>query len=123
MIRRLRVLSGLLAVVAMSLSLGEGLWAATCAPMDPGVRVEALDSGENAPADCAPSHHEDGDEDRGTQCPFAGFATFGACVSAAVQSPPLESVPIPPESSQISVADRSRSDRLLASSLFRPPRA
>ncbi len=121
MIRRLRILSALLTIVAMSLSVGEGLWAATCAPMEPGSRVEAPESEGSVPVDCAPSHQDDSDADRG--CPFAGIATVGGCVSAAVQSPSVESIPTPPELSQISIEDRTRSDLLLASSLFRPPRA
>lgn len=121
MIRRLRVVSALLVIVAMSLSVGEGLGAATCAPMEPGARVEAPESGESLPVDCAPSHQDDSDADGG--CPFAGIATFSGCVSAAAESPTIENNPTPPSSPRISIENPSRSDLLLARSLFRPPRA
>ncbi len=120
--RRSRSLPGLLALLGLSLFLAEGVWTAACPP-DSGdaavATVADMAVGDAAPASPA-ADAADSEEDSG--CPL-GVIAIGGCVSAAVLSSAPADIPIPDAPSGSSALTEVRPDLLLASSLFRPPRA
>lgn len=125
MIRRLRFLSGILALVAMSFSMGQGLRAATCASMDPagGAAISVHVPDATAEQQSSPSHHGETHGENGGECPFAPVASAGGCVSAAVVAAVIESPPAFIRPLEPVIASGSHSELLLEISLFRPPRA
>ncbi|MEX1256211.1 MAG: hypothetical protein WEG36_01215 [Gemmatimonadota bacterium] len=128
--RSFRRVAGLLSLVAMSASMTERLWAATCAPMEEdgaAMAAHAPATAMNSPAEMGMGYgrhdqaHADA-EDR-APCPFAASASFGGCVSVATIAPLPPTIPIPPKPTQLVTATVASHDLLLEASLFRPPRA
>ena len=130
MTRSVRGVAGLLSLVAMSVSMTEGLWAATCAPMEMGSAAMAADAPTTALHSPAEMGMGDGRQDHAPAgaehrppCPFTASASFGGCVSVATIAPSLPTIPIPPQATQLVTATAASHDLLLEASLFRPPRA
>lgn len=122
--RAFRSLAAALSLFAMSLAVGEAVWAATCAPMVPDAAASAVD--EHAPAEapcCAAPAGDDGRADEAPDCPLSAIATFGSCVSSAVPPTPATALPPSPEGAEAVSAAGDPSLLLLASSVFHPPRA
>lgn len=121
---RPRSVAGLLALFALSLFLAEGIWTAMCPPGSGDEAVTAVVAASGAPDEASPeaSDHERAGSEAETGCPL-GVIAAGGCVSVAVLSAP------PPTPSNLDpgaepfVLPEVRSDLLLPSSLFRPPRA
>ncbi|HUG39933.1 MAG TPA: hypothetical protein VMM12_05595 [Longimicrobiales bacterium] len=122
--QRSRRIAAVFAVVALTLSLAETVWASTCAPMSASPAVAAQEAGHSA--DCPAKGHDEGSEHPGGEephCPFAPVVTPG-CVAAA-SLPTSSSVPTPPavEAEVTEPAAAAAADLLLGAALFRPPRA
>lgn len=120
--QRPRSVAGLLALVAFSLFLAEGIWTAVCPPDAGDEAVTVMASGASDEAAPASSDHERAGSEEDPGCPL-GVIAIGGCASAAMLSaaPPTPSIldtGAPP-----SLVVEVRSDLLLSSSLFRPPRA
>lgn len=124
--RRTRLVAGIFAMVAMTLSFAETAWASTCGPMEMGVVSPAT-------ADQVPAHdcllgalHEgeregSGDDER--PCPFS---PVGAQMCAGVASLPAHAVHgLAPSPESVSAVhfELEQHDLLLEEALFHPPRA
>lgn len=126
MIRRTRRVAGLLTLLALTFSLAESAWAATCAvSMPAGTRAEAIPEGPAGMQEA--SHDPDRDCTRAPDeepCPFSSPVAAQVCLGIA--SLPATEEPLPAAVSrgvtQVFVLP-PRSDLLLESSVFRPPRA
>lgn len=124
--RRTRWIAGLFALLAMTFSLAETVWASMCAPMMD-MQVSA------AAAEAAPSEHEGmpGMPDQpgpasgdGTDCPFSPATTAQNCSAAA--SLPAHTIGGPASTLERVVGLKgatARQDLLLETALFHPPRA
>lgn len=126
MIRRLRFLSGILALADASFFLGEGLWAAVCAPVgvEGAAGVTAPDgAGASAGSRYASPGGSHSGDDQGAGCPFTAVASPGGCVSAALGAATGGSLPAAPQTANPVIVAESPTDLLLATSLFRPLRA
>lgn len=130
--QRSRRVAAVLALVALTLSLAESVWASTCAPMSASSTVAAVANDTPNAAECAGGYHgRHGEDGERTQrpggeephCPFAPVVTPG-CVAAAAL-PTSSAVPAPPaiEREVAHPAAVAASDLLLQAALFRPPRA
>lgn len=129
--RRLRTTAGILALLSLTLSVAESVWASTC---EPGMRMESPaavvpSSGEHAPGrPHVGTAHDDIDEGRhasddGRPCPFGSPAAAQAC--AGVASLPARAMT--PFASWFQGAAgvfslETQNDLLLESALFHPPR-
>lgn len=128
MTRRMRFVSGLCALLALTFSFAESVWASTCGmPMASGMAeahesVPDVPSGEHCAAHQARDTEPDGPADR--PCPFdSGFAPQ-AC--AGVVSLPATTAVLPalgPETAGGIFTLEVRPEILFGASLFRPPRA
>lgn len=125
-IRRLRVPAAILALLATSLFIGEGLWATTCAPGASDGHATAwapVDAGAPEGSDSAPTDGDETDPDGGSECPFTGVVTSAGCVSAALGTGSVELLPDAPRMTDPVASVASHLDLLLETSLLRPPRA
>ena len=122
--QRSRRIAAVFALVALTLSLAETVWASTCAPMSASPAVAAQEAGHSG--DCPGSEHSEPSEQRGgdePHCPFAPVVTAG-CVAAA-SLPTSTSLAAPPavEGEVAEPTAAAAADLLLGTALFRPPRA
>ncbi len=130
MIRRIRVLSGLVLLAALVLSLGEGIAAATCGPemSEPGPVAEAGDDGMGAMSMdhlCPPGHQHDKPDERQSDapCPFAlPGAAQGCNVFASLPSAAALPELYAPRGAAVSARLEVSSPLLRTSSIFRPPK-
>jgi len=139
--RRMRVLSAILALVALTFSFAEAVVASTCAPMrvmddltmmDDVMAVpassEAAAGSEAAPnpMDCPfmTAHDErEGDREDGRHCPFGPALGQGCAVAPSLPGLMLDVSAAPAQSASPSSLDEVRPHLLLARALFHPPRA
>ena len=124
--QRSRRIAAVFALVALTLSVAESVWASTCAPMSASPVLAATASGSPHAADCPGGDTGAGAERPGGEeppCPFAPVVTPG-CVAAA-SLPASSAVPGPPalEAEDREPSAAAASDLLLGAALFRPPRA
>lgn len=119
---RTRSVAGLLALFSLSLFLAEGIWTAVCPPDDGDQAVTTVASGPPDEAATGSSDHERTGSEEDPGCPL-GVVAIGGCVSAAVLSAAPPTPSILDGGAQPSLVVEVRSDLLLSSSLFRPPRA
>jgi len=127
--RSFRTLAGFLSLAAIALSVAEGLWAATCAPMEDeapssmtSVASNQVASSPEGPG-CPPSGHGPVGTEDGVPCPFTAAAPFGGCMSVATIAAALPLLPAPPPAIGNGVATAIHPDLLLDASLFHPPRS
>lgn len=128
MTRRKRLIAGTFALVAMTLSLGETVWAATCGPED--MVMAASEGAPEAPAepDCMPSmacdgHQPDGGDDE-RSCPFGPAATLQGCAGAAsLPAHVAEASASSPENAVRIFTEEMGRDLLSADTPFHPPRS
>ena len=131
MIRRIRVLSGLVLLAALLLSLSEGIAAATCGPdmSDRGLVAEAGDDGMGAMSmdhPCPPGHQHDAPDERQSDapCPFGlPGAAQGCNVFASL--PAAQALPerYAPKGAALAARLEVSSPSLRTSSIFHPPKA
>ncbi|MBI4408695.1 MAG: hypothetical protein HY561_03240 [Gemmatimonadetes bacterium] len=135
MIRRLRFLAGVFALLALSLSLAGATWAALCTP--------GMDTRSSTRALVMPAHSSDGagsmplDDCRGAgsvpvsgqssppapHCPFTSMAGFPCSAAASLPSTlSLNLLPAPEGATGSSAADLEP-HLLLGKALFHPPKA
>lgn len=113
MTRRRRLIAGTFALVAMTLSLGETVWAATCGPED--MVMAASERTPEAPAD-------GGDDER--SCPFGPAATVQGCAGAASLPAHVAEAPASsPENAVRIFTEEMGRDLLSADTPFHPPRS
>ena len=125
--RRIRLLSGLLALLAFTFSFAEGVWAATCVP---GMNMDAAEMSVGAPMqmDGAPAPANAHDEkapspERAPDCPFGPATSVQGCTVTA--SLPAKIVAInSPEAERValSAATTTGSHLLRVTSIFHPPK-
>lgn len=122
---RKRLIPASFALLAMTLSMAETVWAATCLPgMDSGMVAAApdvTDPGQHAQHMPDMPHDQQGsDDDR--PCPLDPGAVQGCASGPSLPAHSAEA-PAPRADGAVSVfSDRSRQDHLSSSALFRPPR-
>lgn len=127
---RFRVLAALCALIALTLSFGEGVWASMCMPameMGEAPAAEMSDASDRMMDMASQGVHTGGETPDGPEpphCPFAPVSTAGTCVAAASlpAASPIELVPSL-EGALLVVAPEQKRDLLLVSALFHPPRA
>lgn len=123
--RRTRWIAGLFALVAMTFSLGETVWASTCAPMMD-MQASAV-SAQDAPSehDGMPGMPDQPGTERGDgDCPFSPATATQNCSAAA--SLPAQGIVAPAPTPACVAGLRAataRQDLLLETALFHPPRA
>ena len=126
--RRTRIFSGLIALVALTFSLAEGVWASTCAPdMDMShAEMTMAEPAEGATGhDCLtdPQHDESPAGEHTPQCPFGPATSTQACAAAASMPARILIIgpPSPEEAAQSQTVDTG--PRLLrVISIFHPPK-
>ncbi|CAN5208466.1 hypothetical protein BH24GEM2_BH24GEM2_14950 [soil metagenome] len=126
---QLRSFAALLALIALSIFLVEGVWASTCAP-GMGMEAGAVASmgGAGSQAECpdavleSPASGGQHDQPAAPDCPLALAA--GSCAVAATlpAHAPETLVPLP-EGALLTISPDYMRDLLLVSALFHPPRA
>lgn len=127
MMRHLRPLAGLFGVMALGLSLGQGVLAGTCAPGSPpmasmGDMGTAAEGQSDRAEACATMHGPEGHD--GPNCPFTQFGSLHGCgPGASVPAPLVLAPPPPPPGRATAVARRMRPTLLRATPFFHPPRA
>lgn len=129
MSRRIRFVSGLLALVALTFSFSGSVWASTCGM--PMMEVGVEDGGErSAPPGAHCGSHGDlaseaGQSHEGPRCPFGSPVAAQACAGGVASAPAATVSLLAPFEDGIPEAFDLRpfSDLLLDSTLFRPPRA
>lgn len=127
---RFRALAALIALIALTLSVAEGVWASTCRPgmeLDTALEVEAPSAADcvmDMPTQSDESEGETPDRPMPPSCPFAAANPAGSCAVAASHpaASPLDLAPLPEGALLVLSADRTR-NLLLVSAFFRPPRA
>lgn len=127
--RRIRLVAGILALVASTFAHAETVMAVTCTPeMDMDMDMPTAEAGTpHAPADhgmpgSSAECCDDGENER--HCPFGPAAAAQGC--AGVASLPTHAVnPIAasPEGVVAGFIEQAQHDLLLANALYRPPRA
>ena len=125
---KLRPIAAVLALVALTISFAEGVWASSCTPgmamdgMPAQSDVDGCMVGMAGHVNAADNPSSDPPTE--PHCPFAPLSTAGACVVAASlpATPPVELAPSP-EGALLTVFREDTRDLLLASELFHPPRA
>ena len=135
MARRTRFIPGLIALLAMTFSLVEGVWASTCAPgmeMERAEMAGAMASADEAmpdmPADhdCIPGHEHgehQGDE-HGAPCPFGPAGMLQGCAAAASLPAVNDEMTLPsPEGPALSPTVETSPHLLWVASIFHPPKA
>lgn len=124
MFASIRLFAGIVALAGLTLALAEGVVAASCAPATIGTSVvEEASHGMPAGLECAPRHHG-GDHDHDPSCPFAPLASPDGCVGAAsLPAVAVSELAFSPEISESIGSSPTQAELLLASALFRPPRA
>jgi hypothetical protein len=130
---RFRFLAALFALVALSLSLAEGVWASTCAPgmgMDSAAMasMDVASHEVDCPAATIGSHTDRSGTDRNQtdvpHCPFVPAWVAGSCaVAASLPAGSFASLSPSAEGALLAVAPDDARDILLVSAFFRPPRA
>lgn len=124
MLRRTRFLAGTLALLAMTFSLGESVWASTCGmPLMERPPDHETPAGVHCGGHLEPGSEADGDSE-GTPCPFSSPVAAQAC--AGVTSIPAEIASLPIRVSRAVVETPTLETfpgLLLEHTLFRPPRA
>lgn len=130
MTRRNRRLAGLATLLGLSFMLAEGFAAGTCTPgSTPMAAMNAMgsgtDSGEHASADATACDqlHTGGRAHDGPACPFAGFFANGCSVTASVAATGPCLLAFAPRVAGLSTRGPTATPLLLATPLFRPPRA
>lgn len=109
MFASIRLFAGIVALAGLSLALTEGVLAASCAPT--GIEASVVEE---------PAH----DHDHGPSCPFAPLASPDGCVGAAsLPAVAVGELAFSPEISEPIGSSRTQAELLLATALFRPPRA
>lgn len=117
--RRARSIAGILALVALSLSLAESVLASTCPPMSEAEQTDMAGMMGGSPTDDAP----DGDQSDDRHCPFSGAVPQG-CFAFASLPAGSDASPAPAlEGHPEVISGAAHPDLLLARALFRPPRA
>ena len=127
--RRRRTCAGFVAIVALTFSFAETVWASTCAPAM-GTPAEAAFSSEHVPTDPDCMSHvpaggtRHGDDDEGPQCPFGPTAAAEGCMaSATLPGRPAQAPTLSPDASSAVLSAEGKHDLLLQTALFHPPRA
>lgn len=127
MASRYRRVFGLLAILALTFSFGESVWASTCAVPVEGMEM-AMEAGatEEGSRGIPCAGHGDDSEDRheGAPCPFDSPGAVQTCVG--VVSLPSRSAALPTVTIDHVPTTHTIDTRialLLEASLFRPPRA
>lgn len=111
MFASIRLFAGIVALAGLSLALTEGVVAASCAPTE--IESSVVEEA---------SHDHDHDHD--SSCPFAPLASPDGCVGAAsLPSVAVCDLMFSPEISESIGSSPTQAELLLASALFRPPRA
>jgi hypothetical protein len=126
--RRIRFLAALLSLVALTLSIGESIWASVCPP-GIGMEAVALDTAHNDLR--ANVHHgsapASGDSDRSDSdvpaCPWGMTGVGSSCVSVSLLAVAVTLVPTDVVSDLALRPGDVNNDRLLITLHFRPPRA
>lgn len=122
--RRTRTLAGALALVAMTLSLGEVGMASACASMADmgGMVMDGSGDDSKAPMGCplAAGDHREG---RDGHCPLSPAVDAGCVAPATLPSSPSAIIPSPPVAARATIPQVDRPALILATALFRPPRA
>lgn len=109
MFASMRLFAGIVALAGLSLALTEGVVAASCAPTE--IESSVVEEA---------SHEHDHDP----SCPFAPLASPDGCVGAAsLPSVAVCDLMFSPEISESIGSSPTQAELLLASALFRPPRA
>jgi hypothetical protein len=123
-----RVLAGLFALIAFSLSVVEGVWASTCMPT---MAIAAAAAGSaKAPADCdmdaasTPSNDSAPVPPAPLHCPLTPMGASGSCTTIASLpiGPAADLAPAPTGVLLTFSPDQTR-DLLLVNALFHPPKA
>lgn len=109
MFASIRLFAGIVALAGLSFALAEGVLAASCAPTE----IEASVVEET-------SHGHD----HGPSCPFAPLASPDGCAAAAsLPAVAGSELMFSPEVSESIGWSQTQTELLLATALFRPPRA
>lgn len=129
MASRTRALAALIALIALTFSFAESVWASSCMPAmemsgTPGDATDTPDgcmvgmpSYPDEPGDRAP------DRPDVPHCPFAPLSTSGTCVVAASLPAPMPpALGAPPEGELLTPFLHQTRDLLLVAVLFHPPR-
>lgn len=130
MLRHVRRLSGLLALMALTFSMAEGVRASVCSSMEAPPTSSVASSFEvsrtpqraesSAPesgASHGESHHD------GAGCPFGPMGMSGGCTTAVVPAESVANHPFLPEAELLRTGVERHRQTLLVHDLFRPPRA
>lgn len=128
MARRKRMVAGVLALIALTLSIVEGVSASYCAPMcvadESGAMSEMPEMSSGMAMDCAGATDSElgSDSNDSPDCPLAGFLAPGCTAAAALPGIAEAAAPaVAPLSTPHNRVFDSL-DTLLARSLFHPPR-
>jgi len=127
--RRVRSIAGFVALLALTVSFSEAVWASTCLP-GMGMDDSAAVSGASAlePVQHTPTGADDRDEPQGGDdhrpCPFASPLAAQACAGvSSMPAPSTESSTPVAEVAEIGFTVAALHELLLDVALFRPPRA
>lgn len=130
--RRLRTTAGLLALLSLTLSVAESVWASTCAPGMPMESPAAVvpSSDDHAPG-ClhVGTAHDDMDEGRhasddGRPCPFGSPAAAQACTGvASLPARPMNLFASWSQGAPGVFSLETQNELLLDGAQFHPPRA
>lgn len=124
----MRFAAALLALLALTFSFAEGVWASSCVP---GMAMGEM-STQSESAGCMPGAMANAAPDDGSlpeapadsHCPFAPLSTTGACVVAA-SLPAHSNLDLTPADAGVLLIQlrEQTPDLLLGSVLFHPPKA
>lgn len=118
---RSRALVALVALLSLSASVAEGLWASSCASPAPGAAMAGMDMSVSMPMDAghsAPGGQEQRSDD--PACPLPALLGAGCLVASL----PATTVRVELPASEVRDVPAARStlvDRLPVTGLFRPP--
>lgn len=123
---RIRTLAGIVALVALTFSVAETVWASMCGPaMGMADSAMVLDQGSSTDhhgVPDAPGEREPGGTE--SDCPFAPASLVQGCAASASLPAQVAGAPVPSPDAVASVFnDAMQQDLLLNTALFHPPRA
>ena len=119
------MVAGVLALIALTLSIAEGVSASYCAPMcaaDEDGAVSEMSSGMVMDCSGASESQRDSDSSESTDCPLAGFLAPGCTAAAALPGIGETATPCVAHLSAPQNRVLHSLGTLLARSLFHPPR-
>ena len=129
---RTRSLAGILALAALTVSFAEAVTASICASpasmeampsMAMSVEREKSGTPEDHGQACAGMDHSDDRRDEGERCPLTPSASQGCSASASAPAPTMSVGLLTPLSVRHVAFDAVARQPLLATLLYRPPRA